>query len=266
MTTTYREGDRVRLPRDKNYVTPWRGAEVVVIDQDRVPAANPGYVRVRLEATGATCLVAGNDLTPVKLAPGVGVGDRVKITGPGRDFTGREGQVIEVVENNGNTVIRVRHDNGAVRGYNRDDLVKVDVNPVDYSADFPVGIMVRDTHGGAIGEVVDHRFESNVPVVQFPTGRAPFPDPVDRLERVHVLTHDELYALDDAIPVGGDKFQDRANEIIGKYLRPTVKHRFVVEIEQPASAKKMVDSGFLRAKLTSEDWTGFPVTVTEAAE
>lgn len=140
---------------------------------------------------------------------------------------------------------------------------------------FPVGAMVRDVKYDLLGTVVQPRKDGTVRA-SFPSQvgahvehTASFPDPVGRLERVHLLTHDELSVLDDAVPVSDRSYDKRANEILVKHLRPTVNRTFTVTIKVPADRNADLTHGHVRLALINHDSAINPnegITVVETTE
>lgn len=148
------------------------------------------------------------------------------------------------------------------------------LTPVPTLADeYPVGCTVRDVKYNLLGTVTGRRQEQGVPVlvVQFPASAntiahtASFAHPEGRLERVHILTHEELVLLDAGLLQGSiHGNEEAAGEVLDRHLRPTRTATFMVTVEQPADAKKPVDPWYIEHMLTSGDQTGLKVTITEA--
>lgn len=154
--------------------------------------------------------------------------------------------------------VRVKPDveGGYTAGVRPEDLTVVTYPPIaTVTEQYPVGCTVRDTKYGNYGTVVEHRATNPANladvgitvVVHFhdtPNSNAtvPFPSPEERLERVHILTHEELTLLDEAVPMTGTANQP-ANAVLDAHLRPTVTRTFEVTVEQPADRPEVTVAG-----------------------
>lgn len=145
-----------------------------------------------------------------------------------------------------------RHDRNFVRDvetgirwwFKPEELVP-DAQP---APEFPVGATVLHREGGWLGRVVAHRTVGNLmnptvaPVVQPSTGRsqAAYPD-TTVLERVHILTHEELTELDELRTTDPNRDVEKAIAILDKHLRPTVTRTFTVTVTAPTGQEPSAD-------------------------
>jgi hypothetical protein len=168
--------------------------------------------------------------------------------------------------------VKVREDtpDGLVRWWNRSRMTLIEYAPIA-ATEYPVGATVRVTSngaiGGRIGTVVLNDGHVLVSAPGTPSGRkdgAWWVAPAD-LERVHILTHEELTTIDAGLlrgSVSGN--EERALDVTDKHLRPAVTRTFAVTIEQPADRPEVTLAGLIR--VIAGDGTlhsSAKVTVTE---
>lgn len=88
---------------------------------------------------------------------------------------------------------------------------------------------------------------------------------VENLERVHIVSHDELSVLEQANKRNTAGNYERAEAVLDKYLHPKVTRTFTVTVEQPADDNP-VDGGVLEMVMKSDDSLAYPVTVISTEE
>lgn len=134
---------------------------------------------------------------------------------------------------------------------------------------FPVGATVRVTSpsvlDGLVGTVLKAGNRSDVVVVAAPgrlSGRVDggWLVNVNDLERVHLLTHDELETLDAVRRMSAPG--DLGFDILNKHLRPTVTRTFTVTVEQPAGDEP-VTVATLGTVLKSDDSLAYEAKIEE---